>query len=205
MGQSFYASGGLQLQAAGLNYADFNGNGFGSSGFDANFTVDWTNFEVNSWCQIVVTRSATDCSMFVNGLKVGSQIGLTPFSVPQPPIPWSFGANVLAGSLGTYSGFSPISLNRIHTYNRALSDSEVVSLYANEASGIVPTATIVVKTNRVNLNQLVLGQTYQLQSSPDFLNWTNLGGSFSATNSSTFQDVDILGTGMGYFRVVEEP
>ena len=78
-------------------------------------------------------------------------------------------------------------------------------LYTNEASGIIPTATIAVKTIRVNLNQLVLGQTYQLQSSPDFINWTNYGGSFPATNSSTFQDVDILGTGMGYFRVLEEP
>ena len=190
--------GGLQLQDAGLNYADFT-----PSGYDANFTVDWTNFQANTWCQIVVSRSSNSCAMFANGLKVGSQTGLTPYTKSQAS-DWVFAANIgLDQSL--YQMFCPLALNRIHTYNRALSDSEVVFLYTNEAAGIVPTATITVKTIRVNLNQLVLGQTYQLQSSPDFLNWTNYGGAFPATNSATFQDVDILGTSMGYFRVVELP
>jgi Concanavalin A-like lectin/glucanases superfamily len=84
-----FAGGGLQLQSGGLNYTDFNG-----TGFNADFDADYSNFQANTWCQIVVTRSTTNCEMFVNGLKVGSQTGLTSYTVPHPPTAWSFGANV---------------------------------------------------------------------------------------------------------------
>ena len=117
-----FAGGGLQLQSGGLNYADFNG-----TGFNADFDVEYSNFQANAWCQIIVTRSTTNCEMFVNGLKVGSQTGLTPYAIPQPPTAWSFGANVGWGQYGVYGGYGAMALNRIHTYNRALSDSEVVS------------------------------------------------------------------------------
>jgi hypothetical protein len=76
-------------------------------------------------------------------------------------------------------------------------------LYTNEASGIIPTASVVVKTIRVNMNHLVLGQICQLQSSADFITWTNFAASFPVTNSSSYQDVCILGTANGFFRVVE--
>jgi Concanavalin A-like lectin/glucanases superfamily len=190
--------GGLGFNDAGLNYADFNG-----SGLNANFTVNGTNFPVNSWCQIVVSRSSNSCTMFVNGLKVASETGLTPYFKGQS-LPWLFGANFnFPPNFLNYFDFCHVALNRIHTYNRALADSEILSLYTNEASGIIPTASVVVKTIRVNMNHLVLGQTYQLQSSPDFITWTNFDVSFPATNSSSYEDVRILGTVNGFFRVVE--
>jgi hypothetical protein len=96
-----------------------------------------------------------------------------------------------------------VALNRIHIYNRALIESEIVSLYTNQAAGIVPTATIAVKTIRVYMNQPVLGQTYQLPASPDFITWTNFGGSFPTANASAFQDVDILSMAKKFYRVAE--
>ena len=201
MGGSVPASGGgLQLQSGGLNYTDFNG-----TARNAAFNVDYSNFQANTWCQIVVTRSTDSCELFVNGQKVGSQTGLTSYAIPQPPSPWSFGANVFWGQPASYGFYCAVALNRIHTYNRALAENEVFALYTNEASGIVPTVAIAVKTIRLNISQLVPGQTYQLQASSDFVTWTNFSDSFPATNSSAFQDVDIFGTGAEFYRVVELP
>jgi len=64
---------------------------------------------------------------------------------------------------------------------------------------------VVVKSIRVNMMQLLAGKNYQLESSPDLNTWTNIGSFFAATNSTSFQDVDIIGTGMGFYRVVQLP
>ncbi|MGD0251121.1 MAG: hypothetical protein ABSC01_00310 [Verrucomicrobiota bacterium] len=96
-------------------------------------------------------------------------------------------------------------MDTIHIYNRALSDSEVNSLYTNEVTGLVPTVGVVVKTIRVNMMQLVPGQTYQLENSTNLSSWTDVGAPIVATNSTAFQDIDIIGTVMGFYRVVELP
>ncbi len=180
----------------------FTYNDFTGSGYSAILNISPTNFVVGTWYQIVITRTTNSCSMFINGAKVASQTGVTPYTKPQTT-PMSLGAND-ADPTG-FDYFCPVTFDTIHIYNRALADSEVQMLYTNEEAGIVPTVGIVVKTVRVNMMQLLPGQTYQLESSPDLNTWTNIDGSFGATNSTAFQDVDILGTGMGYFRVVELP
>ena len=99
-------------------------------------------------------------------------------------------------------------LDTIHIYNRALSDSEVETLYVDEATGMAPTVSVVVKTIRVNMMQLVPGQSYQLETStnPGSPNsWTNSGAPFTATTSTAYQDIDIIGTSEGYYRVVALP
>jgi len=96
-------------------------------------------------------------------------------------------------------------LDTVHIYNRALQDSEVQTLYSDEATGLVPTVGVVIKTIRVNMMQLVPQLTYQLQTSTNLSSWTNVGSSFTATNSAAYQDVDIIGTVAGFFRVVQLP
>jgi hypothetical protein len=191
----------LQFDVSGsfLEYLDWNG-----SGFNAGISVPTTNLVVGTWSQIVITRTTNSCSMFINGVKVAFQTGLTPYLKPTLA-PMSFGAHDNNnGSVG-FSYFCPVTFDTVHIYNRALADSEVQTLFTNEVAGIVPTVGVVVKTIRVNMMQLVPGQSYQLESSPDLNTWTNIGSSFAATNSTAFQDVDIIGTVMGYFRVVELP
>jgi hypothetical protein len=184
-----------------LDYQDFTG-----SGFNALINVSNTNFAVGTWYQIVITRATNSCAIFVNGVKVASQTGLTPYVKPQVT-PLSFGSGNSDPS--GFGGFCNVTFDTIHIYNRALADSEVQTLYSdeltNELGGLVPVVGVVVKTIRVNMMQLLPGQTYQLESSPDLNTWTNIGSSFPATNSAAFQDVDIIGTVMGYFRVVELP
>jgi len=178
-------------------YADFTG-----SGYNTILSVSLTNFVANTWCQIVVTRTTNSAAVFVNGVKVASQTGLTPYAKPHST-PMSLGADN-ASSSGFYQ-FCPVTLDTVHIYNRALADGEVQTLYTNEAAGLVPTVGVVVKTIRVNMMQLVLGQTYQLETSTNLSSWTEVGVPFDATNSTAFQDIDIIGTMMGYYRVVELP
>ncbi|MGO8930964.1 MAG: LamG domain-containing protein [Limisphaerales bacterium] len=180
-----------------LGYQDYTG----SSG-NASVSVNLTNFVLNRWYQIVITRTTNSVAMYVNGVNMDSQTGLTPYTQPQVT-PMSLGADN-ADPSGFYR-YCPVTLNAVHIYNRALADSEVSNLYTNEAAGLVPMLGVVVKTIRINMTQLVAGQTYQLETSTNLPSWTDLGSSFVATNSTAFEDVDIIGTTIGLFRVVELP
>jgi hypothetical protein len=180
-----------------LGYLDWGG-----SGWDADISVSTSNLEVGIWNQVVVTRTANACSMFINGVMVASETGLTPYLFPTLT-PMSFGAHNNNNGSASFTDFCAVTFDTVHIYNRALTDSEVRSLYTNEMPALVPTVGLVTKTIRVNMMQLVSGQTYQLESSPDLNTWTNLNSSFVATNATAYEDVDILGTATGYFRVVE--
>lgn len=106
-----------------------------------------------------------------------------------------------------YFSYFAGALDAAHIYNRALSDSEVETLYTTESTNTneVPTVGVVVKTIRVMISQLVSNDMYQLQQTPDLITWTNVGSSFTATNSGTYQDIDIINTGQGYFRILKLP
>lgn len=189
--------GGFEFRGYDLCYVDYTG-----SGYNAIISVSLTNFVANQWCQIVVTRTTNSAEIFVNGVEVASQTGLTPYAKPHFT-PMSLGAN--NGNSGGFYLFCPVTLGTVHIYNRALVSSEVNSLYTNEVTGLVPTVGVLVKTIRVNMMQLVPGQTYQLENSTNLSSWTDVGASFVATNSSAFQDFDIIGTVKQFYRVVELP
>ena len=190
---------GFQWQLRGYDFAYVDETG---SGYGAIISVGLTNFVADTWCQIVVTRTTNSAVVFVNGVEVASQTGLIPYAEPQHT-PLSIGADN-ADPSGFYL-FCPVTLSTIHIYNRALATDEVYSLYTNEIAGLVPTVGVVVKTIRVNMMQLVPGQTYQLENSTNVSAWTDIGAPFVATNSTAYYDVDIIGTVAGFFRVVELP
>jgi len=194
---------GYQLAFRGYDfvYQDYTG-----SAGNAGVSVGLSNFVVNAWCQIVVTRTTNSAAVFVNGVEVASQMGLTPYTIPQYT-PLSFGADNNPAGSGFYL-FCPVTLDTIHIYNRAFATNEVYSLYTNEIAGLIPTVGVVVKTIRVNMMQLVSGQTYQLENSTNLSSpssWVDVGAPFIATNSTACYDVDIIGTGEGFFQVVELP
>ena len=186
----------LYAPGYGFLYQDYTG-----SGVNVQLFVNLTNFVGNEWCQIVVSRTTNSAAVFVNGVKVASQTGLTPYAKPQVT-PMSLGADNDPSGSGFYE-FCPVSLDTVHIYNRALADSEVNSLYTNEVTGLVPTVGVVIKTIRINMMQLVPGQTYQLENSTNLSSWTDVGTPFVATNSAAYYDVDIIGTAIGFFQVVE--
>jgi hypothetical protein len=175
-------------------FQDYNG-----TTYDAKFTFASTN--LYGWTHIVLTRTTSSAALFLNGVKINSQTGVTPYAKPQVA-PLSFGAN---NGGGPFFNYCPVTFDSIHIYNRALSDSEVQSLFSFESMNTnqVPFLNEVVKTLRINMSQLVINYTYQLQATADFITWTNVGDPFTATNSSAYQDFDIINTGQGNFRVLK--
>jgi Lectin C-type domain len=67
----------------------------------------------------------------------------------------------------------------------------------------VPTLSI--NTSAVKVTQhLMLGVNYQLQSSPDLVNWTPVGSVFTATNETIVSEFEINVTNR-YFRILQMP
>jgi hypothetical protein len=184
----------LNSPATEFNYQDYTGSGYNASLISA-LTY------LQGWSQIVVTRSSNSAALFVNGVRIALSNGLTPYAKPQVA-PLNFGAN---NGGGPFFNFSPVTFDQIHIYNRALSAAEVQSLYSFESMNTnqVPFLNEVVKTLRIYMSYLVTNYTYQLQATTDFITWTNVGSPFTATNSSAYQDFDIINTGQGNFRVLK--
>jgi hypothetical protein len=185
---------GLDLEPNEFNYQDFTG-----SGYNASVAINITNLQ--GWCQIAITRTANTASLFVNGVKINSATGLTSYARPQVAA-MNIGAD---NGYGTVFNFTKVTFDSLHIYNRALSDAEVQTLYTTESinTNQPPALGFVVKTLRLNMSQLVPNYVYQLQSSPDLVTWTNVGSSFTATNTSTYQDFDVINTSLGNFRILK--
>ena len=179
-----------------FSYGDYNG-----SGYNGTMTCDITNF--HGWCQLVLTRTTNSAAIFVNGVKINSVTGLTPYAKPQVA-PLDFGAS---NGGGPFFNFCPVTFDSIHIYNRALADGEVQTLYTTESinTNAVPLVGVVVKTLRINMSQLVPSFGYQLQRTGNLISWTNVGNSFTATNTGSYQDFDIIDTDQGYFRILKLP
>jgi hypothetical protein len=183
----------LYFNLNAFNYADFNGSGY-------NATIIYNPINWSAWKHIVITRTSSTATFFLNGVKINSSTGLTAYAKPQVA-PMNIGAN---NGYGPFFDFCNVTFDAVHIYNRALSDVEVQALNTFEAinTNQVPALNMTVKTIRVNMFQLLTNYTYQLQRSGDLVNWTNVANSFVATNTSSYQDFDIIDSGQGNFRLL---
>jgi hypothetical protein len=57
---------------------------------------------------------------------------------------------------------------------------------------------------QLSTKNLVVGKSYQIQSSADLVNWTNVGNSFVATSTNTPIIVSMNGP-QAYFRLLATP
>lgn len=117
----------LSMDGPNLSFHDYTG-----SYYNAILDIPLTNLSTETWYQIVVTRTTNSCSIFVNGIKQSSQTGLSPYKKPQF-VPMLIGANYSFDD--SLFAFCPMTIDRVHIYNRALSDSDVTSLYLTESTG----------------------------------------------------------------------
>jgi len=81
------------------------------------------------------------------------------------------------------NGYWPLlgRLDDVRLYDRALSASEVQQLYELEGPPLAGVERVI----HLHQANLKVGADYQLQTSPDLANWTNLGGPFTATSTET--------------------
>jgi hypothetical protein len=180
-----------------LVYVDYTG-----SGFNALLGVAETNLEVGTWYQMVVTRSTNSCVMYVNGMEVASQTGLTPYTKPQVT-PMSIGAGNADPS--GFNGFWPVTLDTIHVYNRALSTNEVAELYAYESvpqTTNPPSITGQPQSLVVNAHDTALFSVTASGSSPLYYQWTLNETNILDATGSTLTVTNVTPGDLGAYAVV---
>ena len=154
---------------------------------------------LHSWIHLVCVADSARKTMaiWVDGKKVeqgifskGANVGYhAPFNLGRRP--------------GGYNDwFLAGSLDEVRVYNRALSDSEIGTLYIAE-SGKARSLEVAIETVRVTM-RVIPGKSYLLQWSNDMRTWTNQGSSFVAESVEYQASVNTVDHGM-FWRLVEVP
>lgn len=150
--------------------------GSGSAWTDLYLTGAKTNFTNQVWYQVVLTKSGTNYTVYLNG-QLDGQHGVSAAAGYNYNVGYRFGA--INSGTWNWQGFHG-RLDDFRIYSRALSASEVAQLYAIEYAPAVS----FVKAFTVDYSNLIIGSNYQAQVSSDLANWTNWGDPFLATSSS---------------------
>ena len=184
----------------------YNRQGFGIINNSAPYTWQGQTWgggdDVNSgvvvdtnWHQIVVIYNGSVLSISIDGVQKGT---LTE-SIATPLSPLTIGADTNANALQFFSG----TINDVRIYNLALSSNEVQELYQYEAAPQIAILQAVIPS----FANLSVGTNYQLQLSPDLVEWTNSGAAFTATNSIMIypQYFNVTGWSQLFFRLQVAP
>lgn len=152
------------------------------------------------WHQISLVVSNRLCLFYLDGIENAG------------------GGSVLGSNVGTTKNSDGIrqigsdgitSTTRLHgveddirIYNRALLPNEVQMLYQYESGGFQNlSATLALQLSPTNL---VVGGSYQIQTSSNLVNWVNYGTPFIATSTNAPQFVSATNS-HGYFRILAAP
>lgn len=156
----------------------------------------------NAWFHGVFTyeRSSGTCKMYINGALVDTRVRAynnaadsDPFVIGALPT-WKFTST---GYLYYFAGI----LDDIRIYNRVLSASDVQDLYVEVPAPVLTLG----KAVRLDFSTLIAGRNYQLQVSPDLVNWSNQGAPFAATNTTATQYVDVGDWNASFWRLQIAP
>ena len=167
----------------------------------SNETISYSSWlpPLHSWIHLVCVADSARKTMaiWVDGKKVkqgifskGANVGYhAPFNLGRRP--------------GVYNDwFLAGTIDDVRVYNRALSDSEIGTLYIAE-SGKARSLEVAIETVRVTMN-VTPGKSYLLQWSNDMRAWTNQGSSFVAESVEYQASVDVVDHGI-FWRLVEAP
>lgn len=158
--------------------------------------------ESNSWTHWVVAVEGGTLKFYVNGRQTAAQdVGF--------PSTWTAGSDLLVGACVSMAGRGPYtdgcvsffkgSLDDIRIYNRALSPQEVALLHRVESHQV---NTLLVSVRSVQVDMVVVpGNDYQLESSANLLDWSQVGDAFRALSSLATVVVDVS-PGQAFLRLV---
>lgn len=128
----------------------------------------------NTWVHLAFVTTSTSVTLYANGVSQGS-IATNSFPLPRKFI----GAGYITSSAKVVD-YMLGSLDEIILFNRALSVSEIDSIYNAGSVGLVRAPQVV--SSQVNVSGQFLmnlkgmtGRNYTIYSSPDLINWTSLG------------------------------
>ncbi len=137
---------------------------------------------INTWVHLTFLGTTTNTILYVNGVQQGTVAA----SIPLPRTYIGVG---FVSSSGKFIDYLRGALDEIQVFNRALSPSEINSIYSAGSAGLVraPQFTSVSDTNG-QFNVSLQGQTgkaFTLYTSTDLANWevlTTLSNPIGATN-----------------------
>ena len=90
----------------------------------------------------------------------------------------------------------------VRFYNQALSSQDVANLYNSEAPPPPPPPALNIYTAVELQFDTVAGQTYQIQTSPDLVTWTNFGAPIVGDGNSWSNTYSTRGMPKVFYRVV---
>jgi len=166
--------------------------------------VDYTGYSGNkiiidgTWHSLVYQMDGIgSCFVFMDGQLQGTIPYDVSLNYSQAPH-WQAGKLYFAGQQQYFTGF----IDDIRIYNRALDTNEIQQLFQYESgAGQLSGAAQALRLNSTNL---VTDGSYQIQESPDLINWTNYGSPFTATSTNAPQYVDATAS-KGFFRILPAP
>jgi hypothetical protein len=163
---------------------------------DSDFSTS-LSYTQNQWYAAALVVSNGAASIYVNGTLAGSGAVDTSYSFTTTN-DLHIGNDSWTTQWDWWGGL----INDVRFYNRPLSTNEVAELYAVESSNaqLVSASAAL----RLNTENMVVGNSYQIQASPDLINWTNYGAIFIATATNAPQYVDATSS-QGFYRIEPVP
>jgi len=106
---------------------------------------------------------------------------------------------LLIGKISSGQNFGGL-IDDVRLYNRALSTNEAQTLFLYE-SGAMQNVSGIAQAMRLTFPNLLMGGSYQVQTSGDLTTWTNYGTPFIATSTNMVQYADAPAS-HGFFRLL---
>ena len=138
---------------------------------------------LNKWTHLAFVATSSTVILYTNGTQEGT-ISAT-VNLPRTYI----GADWFTASAGLYSDFMYGALNEVQVFPRALSATEIASIFNAGTNGLVRAPQFTSITNngaQVQLNLIgMTGKPITINTSTDLMNWAQMGvvsNQFGATN-----------------------
>ena len=155
-------------------------SGVGDYLFNPNYTAP-----AGKWTHLAFVGTSTSVRLYTNGVLAGST-NVSNFPLPRACI----GADLLSGS---QTDLMLGNLDEIQTFRRALSSSEINTIYSAGSAGLVraPEFTGIVSAGNGQVQVSLRGQTgknFTLFGSTDLMNWNSIGSIINPTGAVQYLD-----------------
>jgi GH25 family lysozyme M1 (1,4-beta-N-acetylmuramidase) len=156
---------------------------------DSLFSPAYT-IPLNTWTHVAFVASSTVVTFYANGVQKGT-VTVSNFELPRS----YFGVDTFSGSPSDYLLGA---VDELQVYTRALSASEIASIYNAGAAGLVraPEFTSVTNLNSSQIQINLVGQTGKpitIRSSPDLVNWSTAATVQNNTGATNYTDSTAAG------------
>jgi hypothetical protein len=157
-----------------------------------------TSLASGTWYHAAATYDGNIVTLYVNGQPAGSA------SLP---------LNTVLNGNGLTIGYRPGGakwqgqIDEVMLFNRALTADEVAAIYNAGTNGVIhpvtrPSLSLILTGNQLQLSwPSQSGQSYQLQTTTDLLNWTNVGTAQSGTDGTLTNTIGAINDSRSFFRV----